>query len=665
MLKKFVRSALSISFFTATLTTATLANATDPVDFNTAHVFPTDNFDLQRAVEGLRHAPYDYWTDIRWNEKSPLGTPITIKYAFSGKTIGGRDVRDFYPREKELIIGVLTSISRVSGISFVEDDPIDRTERYDLLFENIAGDISSSGLPSDHRSPINSDDCDNGGADCEIGARLIDLSVNGLLDYLNPQLEFDEANWVVDYKHDLSKAKSELLYHILQSIGVYPSDHGGVNVKLTSEYDNKFYTAMSPNIGNPSSEVFYPTDLKKYDVAVLQHLYGKAENSNTGDTLYTYDDTYDFHQVIYDTDGIDTISVSESSRNNVIDLRAGTFSSIAPNPTGYYDKNIGGEHLNRSHNNLSVAYDVVIENAIGGKGDDILVANSVANMLNGSDGIDTAMFEGDKADYMIESINAFTVEVTSIANGEDIDTLVDFEFIQFADETIEVVKGNEAPVITLPETITVREGENVNIAITVTQPDDDVHTYKWTQLDGTEAILENEDALNLNFVAPAVDVQETINLQLEVSDGINSVKSTVEVTILANNIPTVYEIVTTHLTNNTVNEGTEVSLSVATGDRDNDPLTYRWVVNGAIPVTLMGETTDTVTFIAPEVSSDTELTVEVFVSDSIDEVSKTSTITVINVESSTTEAKQTEEKSSGGSFAYLILLISGLRLFRK
>ncbi|MBA6356639.1 MULTISPECIES: M10 family metallopeptidase C-terminal domain-containing protein [unclassified Colwellia] len=659
MLTKFVRSALSISFFTATLAMATFASASDLVDFNTTHVFPTDNFDLQRAVEGLRHAPYDYWTDIRWNEKSPLGTPITIKFAFSGKTIGGRDVRDFYPREKELIIGALTSISRVSGISFVEDDPIDRTERYDLLFENIAGDISFSGLPSGHSSPINSDDCDNGGTDCEIGARLIDLSVNGLLDYLNPQREFDEANWVVDYKHDLSKAKSELLYHILQSLGVYPSDHAGVNVKLTSEYDNKFYTLMSSNIGNSSSEVFYPTDLKKYDVAVLQHLYGKAENTNTGDTLYTYDDSYDFHQIIYDVDGVDTLSVADTARNNIIDLRAGAFSSIAPNPTGFYDKNIGGEHLNRSNNNLSISYDVVIENAIGGKGDDVLVANSVANMLDGGGGIDIAKFAGNKADYTIEIINAYTVEVTSVVVTEDKDSLVDFEFIQFADETIVI---NKAPVVTMPETITVREGLQANIAVTVTQPDNDIHSYTWTQLDGIELTLENADNLNVNFVAPSVDAQETINLQLVVSDGANVITNTVTIIVVPNNTP----IITNVTADQTVDERTTVILTVTATDADNDALTYRWVVNDAT-VILTGDTTETVSFTAPDVTTSTNLTVQVFVTDGFDEVSsEIRTVTVNNIDTTpdpvVTPAK---EKSSGGSFGYLILLIAGLRLFRK
>jgi serralysin len=659
MFKHFVRSVLYISLITATVSITSFANAADPVDFNTTHIYPTDNINKQLIVDGLRHAPYDYWTDVRWNEKFPLGTPITIKYAFSGKTIGGRDVRDFYSREKELIISLFNSISRVSGITFVEDDPIDRTERYDLLFENVAGDLSSSGLPTSHNSPPNSNDCDNGRSECVLNATLIDLSVTGLLDYLNPQREFDEANWVVDYKHDLSKAKSELLYHILKSLGVYPSDHAGVNVKLTSEYDNKFYTLMSPNIGNSSSEVFYPTDLKNFDIAVLQHLYGKAENANTGDTLYTYDDTYDFHQIIYDTNGIDTISVSESSRNNVIDLRAGTFSSIAPNPKGYYDKSTGGEHLNRSHNNLSIAYDVFIENAVGGKGDDILVANSIANMLDGGNGIDTAMFAGNKTDYIIETINAYTVEVTSIENGEDIDNLVDFEFIQFADETMVI---NNPPVVTMPETIIVREGLQALIAVTVTQPDNDVHSYTWTQLDGMELTLENADNLNVNFVAPAVDVQETINLQLVVSDGTNIVANTLTVVVIPNTAPVITDVTA----DQTVDERTAVTLTVTATDADNDALTYRWVVNGAT-VTLTGDTSDTVSFTAPDVTTATNLTVQVFVTDGFDEISsEIRTITVNNIDTTPDPVVTPPKKeSSGGSFGYFILLIAGLRLFRK
>jgi len=295
--------------------------------------------------------------------------------------------------------------------------------------------------------------------------------------------------------------------------------------------------------------------------------------------LYEYDDTYSFHQVIVDTDGNDTISVANSERNNVIDLRGGYFSSIAPSYIGWYyescnDSNNepidGCEHLGRSHNSLTIADDSVIENATGGNGDDTLVANSVPNMLDGGDGIDTAMFAGNKADYTIEIVNSYTVVVHSVADSNDIDNLIDMEFIKFDDETIAL---NQAPIIT---------------DVTADQ---------------------------------------------------------------------------------SINEGDTVTLNVTATDTDDDNLTYRWVVDGAT-VTLTGETTNTITFTAPNVTSDTALTVQVFVTDGFDEVSsETRKVTVKNVESSTTTATteaRSAEKSSGGSFGWLmILLSSSLVLLRK
>jgi len=65
------------------------------------------------------------------------------------------------------------------------------------------------------------------------------------------------------------------------------------------------------------------------------------------------------------------------------------------------------------------------------------------------------------------------------------------------------------------------------------------------------------------------------------------------------------------------------------------------------------------------------LTVQVFVSDGFDELgSKSRTVMVKNVAASTTTLTteaipQEESKSSGRSFGYLVLLLAGLRLFRR
>ena len=660
MLKQFVQSALFISL-TASVTYAT----TTEVDFNTTHVFPSKDVDKQYVNDAL--APHSL---SRWNYDSPLGTAVTIKYAFAGDDFGyvsGDDVqRNFHSYEKSAIVEELEAISGFTKVTFVEV--------FDVSDVNIVFRINAGAGNGASMAPRFASEA--------AGYNTVAYSETTNLRYLNPARETNYERFElgdIDYKHDFSRSKWMITHELGHALGLHHPFSVGENVApfpLGEGDDHKLNTVMSyQNVarnGTTSSESYSPTSFKTYDIIALQHLYGKNENLNSSDNLYEFNDNYDFHQVINDTSGIDTISVANSERNNVIDLRGGSFSSIAPNPTGFYEVCPDGsstgcgdnphEHLNRSHNSLSIDVDTVIENATGGMGNDILVANAVSNELDGGDGVDTAIFAGNKADYIVE-IETNITTITSVSDSEDVDTVTNVEFLKFADETVSL---NQAPVISLPETVTVRETLDVVIDVTVTDAENDELTYTWTQFDGTDVTLSNADTLSVGFVAPAVDTQETINLQLEVSDGTNTVTSTVAVEVMPNNAPVITDVTA----DKTVDEATSVTLTVTATDADNDNLTYRWVVNGAT-VTLTGETTDTVTFTAPDVTSDTALTIQVFVSDGFDEVSsETRTVTVKNVEASTTtpatEAKPPEEsKSSGGSFGYFILLIAGLRLFRK
>jgi hypothetical protein len=647
MLKPFVRSALFISLIATT--TSTLADEND-VDFSTTHFF-TQELDKNYAIDAL--TPNSFY---RWNYDSPVGTPVTINYAFAGEEIGyasASDVkRDFYQYEKDAILEELDGVASFTNITFVE---VSDVHTVNIVFHISSANGNSSSIPP-------------GFADGDSGIRTVGFSENTNLRYLNPDREFNYERFTevdTDFKHDFARSKWFIVHELGHVLGLFHpfSSEGFLSTPFPLSVDDaiKSNTVMAYSTARVSQETYEASNFRIYDVVALQHLYGKNVNKNTGDSLYEYDDTYDFHQTIIDADGVDTISVAKSERNNVIDLRGGKFSSIAPHFVGYHNWDLP-EHLGRSHNSLSLDVDSVIENATGGNGDDILVANSVANMLDGGNGVDTAMFAGNKADYTVEIINSYTVIVTSVANSEDVDNLTDFEFIQFADETVSL---NKPPVVTLPETVTVRETLQAIIAVTVTDPENDVLTYTWTQVDGTEVTLVGADSLNVNFDAPSVDVEETITLQLVVSDGTNVVTNTIAVVVVPNNAPVITDVTA----DQTVDEGATVTINVTATDADSDTLTYRWVVNGAT-VTLTGDTTDTITFTAPDVTSDTTLTVEVFVSDGFDEVSsETRTVTVKNVEASTTtpttEVKPTEEKSSGGAFGYLVLLLAGLRLFRR
>jgi len=655
MFKPFVRSALFLSLITPP------AFAVPDVDFASTHYFKTEKAEKQYVTDAL--APYSL---SRWNYDSPLGSPVTINYAFGGTDFGyvaGTDVqRNLYQYEKDAIVEELIAVSKFTNITFVEVVDSASVSSVDIIFRVHTGETNAANLPPQD-------------AETDTGFKIVSYSESTNMRYLNPARESTYERFTsqdVDYKHDYSRSKWMIIHELGHALGLYhpfsteSSPHA--IAPLNSDDQNMFNTVMSYNLPIVQSETYGATSFKGFDVIALQHLYGKNVNKNTGDSLYEYDDTYSFHQVIVDTDGNDTISVANSERNNVIDLRGGYFSSIAPNYIGWYYESCndsdnlpidGCEHLGRSHNSLTIADDSVIENATGGNGDDTLVANSVPNMLDGGDGIDTAMFAGNKANYTIEMVDSYNIVVTSVADSSDVDDLKNFEFIKFADETITL---NQAPVVTLPETVTVRETLQAIVAVTVSDPESDELTYTWTQVSGTEVSLTGADALNVNFIAPAVDVEETITLQLVVSDGSNVVTNTVAVIVMPNNAPVITDVTA----NQTVDERTSVTMAVTATDADDDTLTYRWVVNGAT-VTLTGDTTDTVTFTAPSVTSSTNLTVQVFVTDSFDEVSsETRTITVTNVDTATEPAvTPAKEKSSGGSFGYLILLLAGLRLFRR
>ncbi|MEH6595208.1 MAG: M10 family metallopeptidase C-terminal domain-containing protein [Colwellia polaris] len=677
MFKKSVRSALCISFM-ATSAFATMATADVVQDFTQVHYFGNE-VETQYITDAL--APYGL---SRWNNASPLGTPVTVYYAFAGEELGyisPSDVqRSFYQYEKDAIVEQFNDVMSFTNITLIETTDISITN---FVFRIGTGEGNGASLP-----PQTPDDT---------GYKAVMFSESHNLRYLNPDRETNYVRYEtydVDYKHDISRSKWFISHEIGHVLGLFhPFNVIGSNAApfpLDEEDNHKFNTVMSYQGGNLSSEGYSASSFRIYDIIALQSLYGVNTDNKLEDTLYEYDDNYDFHQVIADAGGNDTISVENSARDNVIDLRGGKFSSIAPNFVSWYtdcydgsyegdfttnpdgtcteDTPTGGhEHLNRSHNSLSIDINTVIENATGGTGDDTLIANSVSNEIKGNDGTDTVMFAGTKADYTIDFINAYTVVVTSVADTDDEDTLTDVEFLSFVTDfsdlsTAEVVNLNQAPVITLAETITVRETLQTTITATVVDAENDTLTYTWTQLEGTDVTLTNADTLSVTLTAPSIDVQETITLQLEVTDGVNTVTSSISVVVIPNTVPVITDVTA----DQTVDERTAVTLTVTATDADNDALTYRWTVDGAT-VTLTGDDSDTVTFTAPSVTGTTTLTVTVFVSDGIDEVSSViRTITVNNIDTTPDPVVTTPKKeSSGGSFGYLILLIAGLRLFRK
>jgi serralysin len=179
-----------------------------------------------------------------------------------------------------------------------------------------------------------------------------------------------------------------------------------------------------------------------HDIYVIQSKYGADPTTRAGDTVYGFNSNagnavYDFSQntspflSIYDAGGNDTLDLSGANAGVFLDLRPGSFSSAAVRPT-LAQANAATEAFNAvsdeaqgdfalwtqtsfdawmtrlatignsrvtadtgvsgvgalSHRNISIAYNTVIENAIGGAARDYLVGNHVGNKLIGNGGND-------------------------------------------------------------------------------------------------------------------------------------------------------------------------------------------------------------------------------------------------------------------------------------
>lgn len=186
-------------------------------------------------------------------------------------------------------------------------------------------------------------------------------------------------------------------------------------------------------------QLYSPQTPMLNDVMAIQFLYGPDLTTRVDDTVYGFNSTitgalasiYDFTKnanpilTIYDAGGNDTLDFSSWSAPSVINLGAGKYSSC-----------------NDMTNNLAIAYDCVIENAIGGSGADRIEGNAAANRIRGmggndtilgGDGMDWSLYRGNFSDYLINA-SASSVTVSDKFAGRDgVDRLSEIERVSFKD----------------------------------------------------------------------------------------------------------------------------------------------------------------------------------------------------------------------------------------
>ncbi|MEO9827690.1 MAG: M10 family metallopeptidase [Paracoccaceae bacterium] len=162
--------------------------------------------------------------------------------------------------------------------------------------------------------------------------------------------------------------------------------YGNASTGWLYEEDSHQYTIMSYFNASYTGAAWngkYAQTPMVYDILAIQQLYGADYTTRATNTVYGFNATagnwiYDYTQntspvmTIWDGDGTDTIDLSGWSTSSTLSLAAGSYSSV-----------------NNMTYNLAIAYDVDIENAIGGSGDDTLNGNDLDNVITGNAGNDT------------------------------------------------------------------------------------------------------------------------------------------------------------------------------------------------------------------------------------------------------------------------------------
>ena len=262
-----------------------------------------------------------------------------------------------------------------------------------------------------------------------------------------------------------------LLHELGHALGLKHPFEGSIN--LNSIQDNKTYTVMSytdaSNNIYPSAEYvdgistwisYYvePETPMVLDIAAIQYLYGANMTYRTGDDTYTFDPTVPFFKTIWDAGGSDTLSASNFSLSCTLDLTPGSYSSLVI-PEASDNGGIAATY--DGTDNLGIAYDCIIENAVGGSANDILIGNSANNSLTGnggndwlrgSTGIDTAIYSGARSSFTIkwENNDGGFWQVSDKAGAEGTDMLSVIERVQFADTKLALdldANGNAAKAL--------------------------------------------------------------------------------------------------------------------------------------------------------------------------------------------------------------------------
>jgi serralysin len=329
----------------------------------------------------------------------------TISYSFlnavpAGDTADGNGFRAMTSIQKAAVRSAFDYLSSLIGVTFVESS----TPGYaDInLGTNNQASKNSSGYAN----------VPNGSGD-----HSAYLFLDNSLGNQNTTLAQGTYGWQT-LIHELGHTLG------LKHPGNYNAGGGGTpGPYLPSSLDNRSYTLMSyynapgtmkvNSTLNSNGSYSYSastvndTTYMMYDIAALQFLYGKG----TGQNL----DAYQVSTFKANWSGLETLwmpsngtlDASEVQNSNIIDLRAGAFSSINVIPKSITDSfplSLKNTATYMGLNNVALAYGSQVTSVKGGAANDTFYTNTENDVtIDGGGGNDTVYLAGVQSDWQFKS----------------------------------------------------------------------------------------------------------------------------------------------------------------------------------------------------------------------------------------------------------------------
>ncbi|HEY9009524.1 MAG TPA: Ig-like domain-containing protein, partial [Devosia sp.] len=250
-------------------------------------------------------------------------------------------------------------------------------------------------------------------------------------------------------------------HEVRGSFGAMPVEMDSLEFTVMSY---RSYVGASTSTGYTNGYGSYPQSLMMYDIAALQKMYGADYTTNAGNTVYSWSATTGemlingvgqgapaankVFMTLWDGGGIDTYDFSNYSGGVKVDLNPGGWSTTSTTQLA----SLGSGQLARGNIANALLFEgsvaSLIENAIGGAGNDTLIGNQADNVLTGGKGNDvidggagndTAAFSGRQADYSWFLSGEDTWTITDLRTGGDgTDTLKRIEYLQFSDAKVTI-----------------------------------------------------------------------------------------------------------------------------------------------------------------------------------------------------------------------------------